>query len=294
MAAWFFPAPGAEAGLLPEEQLWAMEATALEVRRLWFGGQVQPFYGGVLLRELGTELVALLRARPEEAPRLVEEVRQRRAQVVVTPFSQPRDLAVRLRRAGFYPVARQGAYVYRPSLPGPQPAEGRPPAVAPRRRGLVPWPPGWLRRWLRPAGPAGPLAIAPISAEGLPEWNRVCWEAFGPPGLREEASLFEKERAFVNMGSRALWYLARLGQEPVGTAILYLGDQAAQILAVGTRPGYRRRGVATALVCRAIADFRARSRGVLFLDTWPGSGAERLYLRLGFRRAYIRTMYAPG
>jgi len=96
------------------------------------------------------------------------------------------------------------------------------------------------------------------------------------------------------MGGRALWYLARLGQVPVGTAILYLGEQAAQILAVGTRPGYRRRGVATALVRRAIADFRARGRGVLFLDTWPGSGAERLYLRLGFQRAYIRTMYAPG
>lgn len=285
----------------PEVRWWEMEEVLLEMRRIWFGGEVRPFHGGILLKEVEGELISLVRANPTVADRLTQEARQRRAHVVETPFSRPPDLALQLRRAGFRLVMRQGAYLYVPEeAEGPAgPSGGEGPA------GSRPEPPEQPRpetagqriyRWLRGhqrSRVRAPLTIEPITPAELPVWNRICWEVFGPRGVPEARSLQEKERAFANMGSRGLWYLARVGQEPVGITILYRGERGSQILAVGTLPRYRRHGVASALVRRAISDWQHSGRGFLFLDTRPGSEAERLYQRLGFVQAYIRSIYAP-
>lgn len=250
-----------------------MEEVLLAMREMWFGATVSPFYCGRLLAEPEGELIAQVNGSAEEADRLVADAARRRAYVVVTPFSQPPDLSRRLRGHGFHVVQRQGTYVYEP---------GAARAEEPPRRGLL----SWIRRPV-------PVEIETVDAAGLPLWNRICYEAFGPRGLTEYQSLQEKQRAFASMGERALWYLARAGGQPAATAILYLGPEAAQVLAVGTLPRFRARGLATALVRRALADFSARGSGFLFLDTRPGSQAERIYMRLGFQPAYIRTVYAP-
>lgn len=249
-----------------------MEELLLEMRTIWFGAVPRPFHSGTLLVEPEGELVGLVDGTPEQADALVAEARRRQAYVVVTPFTRPHDLPSRLRAAGYRLVQRQGTYIYEP---------GDPPApLRPARRGLI----RLLRRPL-------PVRIEVVGEERLPLWNRICYTAFGPRGQTEEESLREKERAFANMGPAGTWYLAYAGDEPAATAILYQGREASELLAVGTLPRFRGRGLATALVRRAIADFSRRGQGFLFLDTRPGSGPERLYTRLGFRPAYVRSIY---
>lgn len=262
---------------LPLRQLdprWpVMEDVLLAMREMWFGATATPFYCGRLLVEPEGELIAQIDGSPAEADLLVAEASRRRAYAVVTPFTRPPDLPRRLRACGYHVVQRQGTYVYEP---------GTAAAKVPQRRNLL----SWFRREL-------PVEIDTVGAADLPLWNRICFEAFGPRGLTEQQSLLEKQRAYANMGERALWYIARAGGEPAGTAILYTGPQAGQVLAVGTLPRFRGRGIATIITRRALADFATRGRGFLFLDTRPGSQAERIYLSLGFQPAYVRTVYAP-
>lgn len=255
-----------------------MEDLLLHMRCLWFGSRLQVVPGARILHEPEGDIVACLDGTPEEAEAVLAEARRRRAYVIVTPFSRPPDLPARLRSWGFRPVQRQGTYLY----PG-----DRPPVLLPRRR-------RWLAWWRR----VPEVEVRAVDAGLLPEWNRVCYLAFGPRGQTEAESLAEKERAYLAMGNRATWYLAWCGGQPAGTAILYRGEGAAQILAVGTAPGYRRQGVASALVRQAVADaLLGRPPGpgpyAIFLDTRPGSVAERVYVRLGFVPAYLRTVYAP-
>lgn len=259
----------------------AMESVLLSMRQMWFAASVTPFHCGLLVSEPDGELVTMVNGDGAQATRILEEARARRAYVVATPYSKPGDLAARLKRGGFHIIHRQGTYVY----------EGEPL----EERDLLASSPAERKGLLRWFGTRKPMAvdIHSIGEVDLAEWNRVCWAAFSPRGVTEAQSMAEKKRAYRAMGHRAYWYLARHEGRPVATAILYQGDEAAQILAVGTLAAYRGRGAATALVRRAIYDWQRDGWGFLFLDTLPGGNAERLYLSLGFRQAYVRQVFAP-
>jgi GNAT superfamily N-acetyltransferase len=136
------------------------------------------------------------------------------------------------------------------------------------------------------------ITVRQIGADELPTWNGVCWRAFGGRGSESDA-LREKRQAFRSMGASARWYLATADGRPAGTAILHQTPELGQVLAVGTDPGARGRGVATAVMRSLLHDWQQEGSGFLFLDTTPGSPAEQLYLRLGFRAAYVREVYAP-
>lgn len=252
-----------------------MEQVIAAVRRLWFGALEVNLGWGTLLSEVGGELVTMVNGDPAELDARLPFLASRSTYVVVTDFSRPPDLADRLSRFGFRPVQRQVTYVLdapaSDSVPLPAPAE------RPRLLGL-------FRR------PMLALGIEEIDRSGLERWNSVCWRAFGSRGT-EEASLLEKESAYRATGAAGRWYLACAGSRPVGTAMCYQDEKAAQVLAVGTLPAYRGKGVATALMARLIGDWQRSGRGFLFLDTTPGGAAERLYIRLGFRRAYARVVF---
>lgn len=267
----------AEVGGGADGRWWLIEDLLLRMRTIWFGAEARPFHCGRLLAEPDGELVGMISGPPEEVEQLLAEAYRRRAYVITTPFSRPADLPQRLRRTGYHLINRQGTYIYTGAGEGTR--EEDPPG---RNRRLL----SWLRRPV-------PVSVSQITADELPVWNHVCYEAFGPRGQTETESLAEKLRAFHAMGARGRWYLAWAGKEPAGCAILFQGDGVAQVLAVGTMTRYRGRGLATAVVRRAILDWEGQAEGFLFLDTRPGSQAERIYQRMGFAMAYLRSVYAP-
>ena len=77
-------------------------------------------------------------------------------------------------------------------------------------------------------------------------------------------------------------YLARLNGRPAGACDLFLHEGWGRIDSVATWPEFRRRGVASALVARAIADSLTSGSRETYLFTEPHGAAERLYLALGF------------
>lgn len=262
----------------PDTLVWRqMEETLIEVRERWFGARVERLPVGALLQEREGDLLFWESAARDDVERWLAWARRRRIYLVQTSMSEPQDLGNRLTRSGYRQVQRQGTYLYNPQAP----------AVENPERHLS------LLDWLRPRRMPATVQMQQIGLDALPIWNQVCWQAFAPRTVGEAASLTEKQRAFAGLGEAAYWFLAWVDGEPVGTIILYEGPVAGQILAVGTLSRVRRRGVASAMVRHVIAVHRERYVTPLFLDTQPGSGAEQLYLGLGFVPAYIRQTYAP-
>ncbi|HEY3368290.1 MAG TPA: GNAT family N-acetyltransferase [Symbiobacteriaceae bacterium] len=262
--------------LSDRERAYMMEQVIMEIRRMWFGGEQEKLAAAVCLKEISGQMAMLVDGTPAEVADLANWAAKMNVYVVDTSYSRPEDLGARLRKRGFKLVQRHAEYVW----------NGRAAETAPRgpaRRGLL----SLLRR-------REPVAVqvAPVDLAGLSDWNAVCWRAFGAR-CSESAALAEKAASFRAMGERGRWYLASVAGRPVGTAILYQGEEAAQVLAVGTLGAFRGRGVATAVMERVLRDWQHDGRGFLFLDATPGSNAERLYLRLGFSRAYFRDIYAP-
>lgn len=255
-----------------------LERTILTVRRLWFDAREVPLGGASAVIEPGGELLMLVDGDAARAEELAGVAAARNACVVVTSYTRPENLASRLRDQGFRCLLRHGVYVFEPRAPRRIGAAERPSGLFGLIRRLRSQPPLTVQRVVHP--------------EQLCDWNEVCWRAFGSRGTVEDSHA-EKRRAFERMGARASWYLASCGGRPAGTAILFENEGVGQILAVGTLPGLRGRGIATALLTRILSDWDERRGGLLFLDTRQGSNAERLYLRFGFRFAYLRELFGP-
>ena len=88
-------------------------------------------------------------------------------------------------------------------------------------------------------------------------------------------------------------YLLRVDGDPASVTLLLRTGAVFGVYAVATKPAYRGRGLASALLAQARWDAAeavrpARSEGAprLTLQVVEGSDAERLYLTLGFRAAF--------
>ncbi len=86
-----------------------------------------------------------------------------------------------------------------------------------------------------------------------------------------------------------LWFLASAGAEIVGICLCIDGlpddPTGGYVYELGTRPAWRKRGIALALLRHAFAEFRRRGRTAVELDVDSDSltGALRLYERAGMR-----------
>ena len=89
-------------------------------------------------------------------------------------------------------------------------------------------------------------------------------------------------------------YLATVDGKPAGTALLYTECGVGCVDFVGTLPEYRRRGVASALTARAVADSHAMGNRWTGLEVAAGSAAESVYRRIGFRPVHNRPRYVRG
>ncbi len=140
-----------------------------------------------------------------------------------------------------------------------------------------------------PALPAG-FVTRPVRPEDAPAVSRSIDEAYlyeyadGRYQTRMNVDAFAEEL----LGSRydlSLLQVAWAGDEVAGQVIPLIERGRAEIYEVSVRPAYRRRGLARALLSRALLDLEARGVGVVRLGTvaeFPTRAVE-LYQSLGFR-----------
>jgi len=90
------------------------------------------------------------------------------------------------------------------------------------------------------------------------------------------------------------FYLAMVEGVAVGCAHLLSTESSAGIYALATLRAYRRRGVATALLARAVKDARGAGCEVIALSTAAESPAERLFRALGFTPAFETELWSAS
>jgi ribosomal protein S18 acetylase RimI-like enzyme len=84
-------------------------------------------------------------------------------------------------------------------------------------------------------------------------------------------------------------YLVRIDGEPAGAAASVTTDGVLGIFGTGTRPAYRRRGIQSAIVAKALEGAVGRA-DLAIATTEPGSISQRTFERLGFQVLYTRAI----
>jgi GNAT superfamily N-acetyltransferase len=84
-------------------------------------------------------------------------------------------------------------------------------------------------------------------------------------------------------------YLVRIDGEPAGAAASVITNGVLGIFGTGTRPAYRRRGVQSAIVAKALESAIGRA-DLAIATTEPGSTSQRTFERFGFQVLYTRAI----
>ena len=129
---------------------------------------------------------------------------------------------------------------------------------------------------VRIASPDDARTFANVHGAGDEGWVRKMSLSSTLTGMQEPCNTF---------------YIAYLEGQPVGVTHLICDEGTAGIYAVGTLRAHRRRGVATALMVRAVHDAQAAGCDVIGLRTLAGGDAERLYAALGFVPAHQSVLW---
>jgi N-acetylglutamate synthase-like GNAT family acetyltransferase len=87
------------------------------------------------------------------------------------------------------------------------------------------------------------------------------------------------------------FYLGYIDGQAVATLHLLLDGATAGIYAVGTAKAYRRRGVSSTLMARAIVDARTAGCDLVCLSTEASGYAEGWYATLGFETAFESALW---
>jgi GNAT superfamily N-acetyltransferase len=128
----------------------------------------------------------------------------------------------------------------------------------------------------------------------LQMWTRTYLQAFyGDQRLNGEVNKIMRK---IVKDKKASVILARMGETPVGCAVMYRSTGGvAGAYCIGTAPSFRKKGVAATMLryMRAIAESEGRR---LILQTLASDSAEGFYLKQGFTLAYVKTFYErrPG
>jgi ribosomal protein S18 acetylase RimI-like enzyme len=185
------------------------------------------------------------------------------AAVRLTPLDRPQGVDTRVRQRGLVETARDVSLVLRGEARAQARAEDARQANATIRR----------------ATPEDAGAFATVDAQvNAPR------ERWARPFLLGAAlaNLLEPNHAF---------YLAYVDGEPAGTALCVMQDGIAGIYSVATLRAHRRKGIATALTARAIADAQAAGAEMVCLECAEGGEAMALYAALGFERAHESALW---
>lgn len=138
-----------------------------------------------------------------------------------------------------------------------------------------------------PAGSAVGEPVAAIGSEadavGFAEVQSAAFLEVGEPDYDWWQQMFLEQALRNYREPNQSLYLLRVDGDPASITLVLRTGTVAGVYAVATKPQYRGRGLATRLLAQARRD---AAGGRLTLQVIEGSDAERLYLSLGFRRAY--------
>ena len=191
-------------------------------------------------------------------------------------------------------------------------------AVAPYHRNGLPfqW---WMTMGDEPAGLREHLRALDMQSCGPVTCMALILHGWTPPAsvgcalpsevgqrvaTREQASAAYKVVCDVFMvapGPMARWtsdngafqlYLARLDGQPVAALATLRAEQTVGVYHVGTRPGYRRRGIAGRLLTLALEQARMQGARLATLTATPE--ARALYESLGFHACGAIEQWVPG
>lgn len=151
-----------------------------------------------------------------------------------------------------------------------------------------------------PAEPVQPRSNADIRVEaGAAEdvWLDVVAQGFavpdrvvpGSPPLPHDAvsAIGDVMRLFVH--PEILRYVGHVDGHAAAAAVSFIKDGVMCIAGTATREGFRRRGLQSAIVARAMNDGRGKA-DLIIATTEPGSISQRTFERLGFRVVYTRAI----
>jgi GNAT superfamily N-acetyltransferase len=104
--------------------------------------------------------------------------------------------------------------------------------------------------------------------------------------------------------AKRLWLSKKSKQPPVQYWLAYDGEtvvgfmnswegvaDVGQVEDLFTRPDYRKRGVATALIHHCVADCRAKGAGPVAIVADPTDTPKEIYARMGFRPVAVQSKY---
>ncbi len=134
------------------------------------------------------------------------------------------------------------------------------------------------------------VEIRPVRPEHIPFIADSIGEAYRNEyagGRFQETSEFDEVVARLSAPRQdpALWQIAWAGQQVVGEVLPLIENGRAIMYEISVRPAWRRRGLARALLTRALWDLRERSVDVVRLNTVAEfrTRARDLYHSVGFR-----------
>lgn len=127
-----------------------------------------------------------------------------------------------------------------------------------------------------------------VSTRSLAEWSRTYLRAFYGRTVLMPAVKSILGKAIVD--KRVSLLIARIGRDAVGCGAVYRTEGLLGAYCIGTVPAWRRKNVGST-VLGAIRELARRERRKLILQTMLSDSVEDFYLRNGFNRLYIKSVY---
>jgi len=129
----------------------------------------------------------------------------------------------------------------------------------------------------------GPPSSPPVERVQTPQ-DTAAWADLMEPTVEPHTRATLQQLYRTEIGDpRVTPYLVRVAGQPAARCELFACQRLGRVEAVFTLPAFRGRGLASALIRRAVSDSLAQGHHLTYIFTEPGSDAQRLYERLGFR-----------
>ncbi|MBI2184490.1 MAG: GNAT family N-acetyltransferase [Thaumarchaeota archaeon] len=136
------------------------------------------------------------------------------------------------------------------------------------------------------------ITVRKVGASSVSTWAKIYIESFEIPASWETE--VRARCAVLAVNPLVNLYVARLGGQDVGCLALYSHDRVGGVYCAGTLPAWRRGGVGSTLLRKAVADSEALGNEILCLQTLGQDRLEGFYGLNGFRTVFMRSIYLQG